>query len=92
MITELEMKQHLCRMLPDVGYEPGEMNERSESKVFAHKGPKFETVVAITRTGYVSVSVQRQGMRTVNHVARCHLGDVIIGKGHTVIGSFIVEH
>lgn len=91
MILAMEMKQHLCRMLPESGYNPHPMNDHGVSKNFTKPGVT-PTTVSITNADNVIVVVKDREGKGYAHVAECSLGDVIIGKGYTIIGSYMVEH
>lgn len=91
MITAMEMKQHLCRLLPELGYEPSSFNDYSQSKEFTKTG-MITTTVNITASQNVLVFVEHQDRAGKTQVAYCSLKDVIIGKGHTLIGSYVIQH
>jgi len=87
MSRDLEIREHLTRMLPEAGY-----TEARASRSYTKTTTKFVENITITDSGRVLVLLQKPGDIHWEQVAAVRLGAVIVCKGFTMIGTHAIDH
>lgn len=85
--NEERIYQHLARMLPQAGFP-----ESRDGKEWTRAGRSGTTKVCITNSHRVCVLWSKRDAVAWEQLASCRINDVIVGKGHTLIGRYTVEH